>query len=225
MVITQGYQVIPEKILYANAKPENKKLINVEEEAIHIILYGIGNDIYSIGRGSIESYYTRFYKMMNERKWSRFVTIVTQQKNLDNVSYHTLFDILKKHQNEVNEIRAERMVRNANPLALVAAAQHYPYDYTQSPKPYKTHAQSSRQTPSTRSHATARNKGKEIVKPPPPPSDQHMKKTMMKNRLREISIYRKVWHLLQNTSRTSIDLPTTTLELHQTLGTRMWTLL
>ncbi|GJX03359.1 hypothetical protein Tco_0189275 [Tanacetum coccineum] len=113
------------------------------------------------------------------------------------------------------------MVRNANPLALVAAAQHYPDDYTQSPKPYKTHAQSSRQTPSTRSHATARNKGKEIVKPPPPPSDQHMKKTVMKNRLKEICIYRKVWHLLQNTSRTSIDLPTTTLELHQILGTRI----
>ncbi|GJU96348.1 hypothetical protein Tco_1321104 [Tanacetum coccineum] len=55
-------------------------------------------------------------------EWSRFVTIVAQQKNLDNVSYHTLFDILKKHQSEVNEIRAKRMARNANPLALVAAA-------------------------------------------------------------------------------------------------------
>ncbi|GJX03358.1 hypothetical protein Tco_0189274 [Tanacetum coccineum] len=37
-----------EKETYANAKPENKKLINVEEEAIHMILNGIGNDIYSI---------------------------------------------------------------------------------------------------------------------------------------------------------------------------------
>ncbi|GJU38539.1 hypothetical protein Tco_1191496 [Tanacetum coccineum] len=69
---------------------------------------------------SIESYYTRFYKIMNKM----------QQKNLDNVSYHTLFDVLKQHQNEVNEIRTKRMVRNANPLALVIAAQHYPDDYT-----------------------------------------------------------------------------------------------
>ncbi|GJR29054.1 hypothetical protein Tco_1105286 [Tanacetum coccineum] len=72
---------------------------------------------------------------------------------------------------EVNEIRAERIAKNANPLALVAATQYYPDDYTQSPKPYKTHAHSSRQTPSTRTHATTRNKGKEIVKPPSPQSE------------------------------------------------------
>ncbi|GJW94402.1 hypothetical protein Tco_0174074 [Tanacetum coccineum] len=36
------------------------------------------------------------------------------------VSYHKLYDILKQHQNEVNEIRTERLARTANPLALVA---------------------------------------------------------------------------------------------------------
>ncbi|GKG54993.1 hypothetical protein Tco_0562980, partial [Tanacetum coccineum] len=66
----------------------------------------------------------------------------------------------------------ERLERNANPLALVAASQNYLDDYYQAPpeaKPYKTHAPSSRQTTSTRSHATTRNKGKEIVKAPSPP--------------------------------------------------------
>ncbi|GKE42473.1 hypothetical protein Tco_1469757 [Tanacetum coccineum] len=115
---------------------------------------------------------------MKERKkdfgvfeWSRFVTIVKQHQDLDTVSFHKLFDILKQHQNEVNEIRAERIAKNTNSLALVVATQHYLDDYTQSPKPYKTHAHSSRQTPSTRSHATTRNKGKEIVKPPSPQSE------------------------------------------------------
>nr|GEW85325.1 retrovirus-related Pol polyprotein from transposon TNT 1-94 [Tanacetum cinerariifolium] len=56
-------------------------------------------------------------------KWSRFVTIVKQQHKLDEVSYHKLFDILKQYQNEVNELRAERLARNANPVALVANAQ------------------------------------------------------------------------------------------------------
>nr|GEV20560.1 hypothetical protein [Tanacetum cinerariifolium] len=96
---------------------------------------------------SMESYYTRFYKVMNEMirnnltvttmqvnvqflqqlqpEWSRFVTIVKQHK-LDEVSYHKLFDILKQYKNEVNELRAEKLARNANPLALrmvnVAAA-------------------------------------------------------------------------------------------------------
>nr|GEU74166.1 Gag-Pol polyprotein [Tanacetum cinerariifolium] len=94
---------------------------------------------------SMESYYTRFYKLMNEMiinnltvttmqvnvkffqqlqpEWSRFVTIVKQQHKLDEVSYHKLFDILKQYQNEVNELRAEKLARNANPLALVATAQ------------------------------------------------------------------------------------------------------
>ncbi|GJR02369.1 hypothetical protein Tco_0525353 [Tanacetum coccineum] len=46
-------------------------------------------------------------------EWSRFVTIVKQQHKLDEVSYHKLFDILKQYQKEVNELRAERMAKNA----------------------------------------------------------------------------------------------------------------
>ncbi|GJW77738.1 hypothetical protein Tco_0139420 [Tanacetum coccineum] len=48
---------------------------------------------------SLESYYSRFYKMMNE----------LQSQELKTVSYHKLYDILKQQQNEVNEIRAERL--------------------------------------------------------------------------------------------------------------------
>nr|GEW01377.1 hypothetical protein [Tanacetum cinerariifolium] len=94
---------------------------------------------------TMKSYYTRFYKPMNEMiqnnltvatmqvnvqfvqqlqpEWSRFVTIVKQQHKLDEVSYHKLFDILKQYQKEVNELRAERLARNVNPLAFVAVAQ------------------------------------------------------------------------------------------------------
>nr|GFC13034.1 hypothetical protein [Tanacetum cinerariifolium] len=58
-----------------------------------------------------------------QSEWSRFVMIVKQQHKLDEVSYHKLFDIMKQYQNEVNELRAEKLARNANPLALVATAQ------------------------------------------------------------------------------------------------------
>ncbi|GJX66873.1 hypothetical protein Tco_0302600 [Tanacetum coccineum] len=99
----------------------------------------------SLAGKSMESYYSRFYKMMNEMirnnltvatmqvnvqflqqlqpEWSRFVTIVKQNHDLDTVSYHKLFDVLKQYQKEVNEIHAERIAKNANPLAFVAAAQ------------------------------------------------------------------------------------------------------
>nr|GEX86796.1 hypothetical protein [Tanacetum cinerariifolium] len=89
---------------------------------------------------TMESYYTRLNKLMNEMirnnlivttmqvnvqflqqlqpEWSRFVMIVKQQHKLDEVSYHKLFDILKQYKDEVNELCAERLARNANPLAL-----------------------------------------------------------------------------------------------------------
>nr|GFA75309.1 hypothetical protein [Tanacetum cinerariifolium] len=48
----------------------------------------------------------------------RFVTLVKQSQELKHVSYHKLYDILKQHQHEVNESRAEKIARVANPLAL-----------------------------------------------------------------------------------------------------------
>nr|GEZ76901.1 Gag-Pol polyprotein [Tanacetum cinerariifolium] len=108
---------------------------------------------------SLESYYSTFYKMMNELirnqckvtnhqvnvqfllqlqpEWQRFVTLVKQSQELKTVSYHKLYDILKQHQHEVNDIRAEKIARVANPLALVAQQQPFyhpqthPTHYTQ----------------------------------------------------------------------------------------------
>nr|GEV43741.1 hypothetical protein [Tanacetum cinerariifolium] len=98
-------------------------------KAIHMILNGIGDDIYSRvdaysttrkmwlaierlqQRESIDKQDVKT-KLFGEFEWSRFVTIIKQQQDLDTVSYHRLFDILKQHQNEVNEIRAEKIARN-----------------------------------------------------------------------------------------------------------------
>ncbi|GJV25669.1 hypothetical protein Tco_1378364 [Tanacetum coccineum] len=184
--------------------PENKAHYESEKEAVHLLLTGIRDEIYStvdacktahemwiaierLQQGeslniqdvmtnlfwkfgkftshdgeSMETYYSRFYKMMNEMirnnltiaimqvnvqflqqlqpEWSRFVTIVKQHHDLDTVSYHKLFDVLKQYQKEVNEIHAERIAKNENPLALVDAAQQYPDPYYQEPKSYKSYA-------------------------------------------------------------------------------------
>ncbi|GKA20678.1 hypothetical protein Tco_0700667 [Tanacetum coccineum] len=108
-------------------------------------------------------------------EWSRFVTIVKQQNDLDIVSYHKLFDVLKQYQKEVNEICAERIAKNANPLALVAAALPYPDPYYQTPKSHKSFAPPSKQASSTRSNASTKFKGKEIAKPIIPPSESASK--------------------------------------------------
>ncbi|GJW13099.1 hypothetical protein Tco_0017232 [Tanacetum coccineum] len=144
---------------------------------------GIDNDIYSIvdacpNACKMWKAIERFNKMMNELvrnqcdvtnhqvnvqfslqlqpEWQRFVTLVKQSQELKTVSYHKLYDILKQHQNEV-EIRAKRLARTANPLALVAQQQtiyhpqNHPNHYTQNS--------------STRSQQVAtRNREKEIDK-------------------------------------------------------------
>ncbi|GJV62599.1 hypothetical protein Tco_1473427 [Tanacetum coccineum] len=186
---------------YATVLEDIKKWITTEAEAVQIILTGIDNDIYSIVDAcpnamemwkaierlkqvgeSLDSYYSRFYMMMNELvrnqyevtnhqvnvqfllqvkpEWQRSVTLFKQREELKIVSYYKLYDILKQHQNEVNEIRAERLACTANPLALVA--QQLPVYY---PQPNPTHYT---QSSSTRSQAATRNKGKAIVNPPSP---------------------------------------------------------
>nr|GEV64233.1 ribonuclease H-like domain-containing protein [Tanacetum cinerariifolium] len=163
---------------------------------------------------TIESYYTRFYKLMNEMirnnltvttmqlnvqflqqlqpEWSRFVTIVKQQHKLDEVSYHKLFDILKQYQNEVNELRVERLARNGNPLALVTIAQANQDPYYQ----------------------TSRHKGKEIAKPITPPSETAYEKDsdpeqaqrdkdMQKNLALIAKYFKKIYKPTNNNLRTS----------------------
>ncbi|GJZ13462.1 hypothetical protein Tco_0548692 [Tanacetum coccineum] len=134
---------------------------------------------------SLESYYSRFYKMMNELvrnqchvtnhqvnvqfllqlqpEWQRFVTLVKQSQELKTVSYHKLYDILKQHQNEVNEIRAERLAHTSNILALVAQQQPVYH--------HQNHPTQNTQYSSTRSQQSTRNRGKAIVTSSAPTHD------------------------------------------------------
>nr|GEW87056.1 hypothetical protein [Tanacetum cinerariifolium] len=161
------------------------KSINVQD--LETNLYWEFGKFTSRDGESLESYYSRFYKMMNELvrnqcdvtnhqvnvqfllqlqlEWQRFVTLVKQSQELKIVSYHKLYDILKQHQNELNEIRAERIARTANPLALVAQQQPVYH-----PQNHPTHYT---QNSSTRSQqAATRNREKAIVNSPPPICDQ-----------------------------------------------------
>nr|GEW56084.1 hypothetical protein [Tanacetum cinerariifolium] len=136
---------------------------------------------------SLELYYSRFYKMMNDLirnqcdvtnhqvnvqfllqlqpERQRFVTLVKQSQKLKTVFYHKLYDILKQRQDEVNEIKAERIASTANPLALVA--QQQPVYHPQNHPSHYT------QNSSTRSQqAATRNRGKTIVNSSSPIYDQ-----------------------------------------------------
>nr|GEY85008.1 hypothetical protein [Tanacetum cinerariifolium] len=90
---------------------------------------------------SIESYYHRLLKLMNDLKqnkhflekiasnlkflnnlqpeWSRHVTIVHQTKDLRTADYTQLHDFLKYNQKEVDDLKVERLAKTQDPLALM----------------------------------------------------------------------------------------------------------
>nr|GFD01587.1 hypothetical protein [Tanacetum cinerariifolium] len=95
----------------------------------------------------------------HQPEWRRFVTLVKQSQELKHVSYHKLYDILKQHQHEVNEIRADKIARVANSLALGAQQQQVNHHHT-----HPTHFN---QNSSTRTHQSAtRKREKAIVNSP-----------------------------------------------------------
>ncbi|GJS40258.1 hypothetical protein Tco_0565301 [Tanacetum coccineum] len=52
-------------------------------------------------------------------EWSRHVTIVHQTKDFHTADYTQLYDFLKYNQKEVDELRAERLVKTKDPLELM----------------------------------------------------------------------------------------------------------
>ncbi|GJW04187.1 retrovirus-related pol polyprotein from transposon TNT 1-94 [Tanacetum coccineum] len=223
-----------------NMTPENKEHFLSEKEAIFFHLTAIGDDIYSTVDAcktvnemwiAIErlqqgeslnvqdvktNLFWEFGKFTSrdgesmESYYSRFVTVVKQSKEIDTISYHTLFDILKQYQNEVNDIRAERIAKSANPLALLAAAQPYSDNYYQAPKPQRSNATSS----STRPSASTRHKGKEIAKPVTPqsesvseedsdPEQAQRDKDMQKNLALLAKYFKRLYKPTNNNLRTS----------------------
>nr|GEY11530.1 hypothetical protein [Tanacetum cinerariifolium] len=197
-----------------NMSPANKAYFEAEKEAIHLILTGIGDEIYSTVDAcqTAQEMWEAIERLQEE--WSRFMMIVKQQHKLDEVSYHKLFDILKQYQKEVNELRAERLARNANPLALVATAQANQDPYYQTSKSHKPYAPSSKPSIPTRTHTTTMYKGKDIAKPITPPSETSSEedsdheqaqrdKNMQKNLALIAKYFKKIYKPTNNKLRTS----------------------
>nr|GEX23878.1 hypothetical protein [Tanacetum cinerariifolium] len=121
---------------YKNVLQDIRDQLNAEAEAVQIILTGIDNDIYS-----------------------------TIDACPNACEMWKAIERLKQHQNEVNELRAERIARIVNLLALVTQQQPV-YHPQKHPTQYT-------QNSSTKSQqAATRNRGKAIVNSHPPIYDQ-----------------------------------------------------
>ncbi|GKF96656.1 hypothetical protein Tco_0292477, partial [Tanacetum coccineum] len=109
--------------------------MNAEAEAVKIILTGIDNDIYSTVDACSNA--CEMWKAIERFKQGESINVQDLETNLYwgfgkftswdgeslESSYFNYNQNGKQHQNEVNEIRAGRLARTANPLALVAQQQ------------------------------------------------------------------------------------------------------
>ncbi|GKA42690.1 retrovirus-related pol polyprotein from transposon TNT 1-94 [Tanacetum coccineum] len=154
-----------EKLMNAFKSGKVAAMLEFENVIEYIILNGIDNNIYSTIDACPNA--IEMWKVIKRLKQGDSINVQDLKinlPNLKNVSYHKLYDILKQHHNEVNEIRAEILARNVNPLAIVANTQQ-PVYY---PRPKSTYYT---QSSSTISQAAARNKEKEIANAPSPTYD------------------------------------------------------
>nr|GEX86851.1 integrase, catalytic region, zinc finger, CCHC-type, peptidase aspartic, catalytic [Tanacetum cinerariifolium] len=170
----------------ANMSPENKAHFLAEKEAIHLIMTGIGDDIYS----TVDACQTA------QEMWE---AIERLQQAISN---------------KVNELRAEKLARNANPLALVATAQADQDPFYQSSRSHRSSAPIPKPSSPSRSHTSARHKGKHIAKPITPPSkiaseedsdpeQAQRDKDMQKNLALIAKYFKKIYKPTNNNLRTS----------------------
>ncbi|GJT47138.1 hypothetical protein Tco_0955853 [Tanacetum coccineum] len=88
---------------YKNVSQDVRNQLDAEAEAVQIILTRIDNDIYSTFDACLN------FLLQIQPEWQRFMTLVKESQELKTVSYHKLYDILKQHQHEFNELRAETL--------------------------------------------------------------------------------------------------------------------
>ncbi|GKD75535.1 hypothetical protein Tco_1333817 [Tanacetum coccineum] len=168
---------VPERSVpeaFSNISLKNKAHYDAEAGAIHLILTRIGDDIYL----TVDAYKITHDMWISIERLQQGESLNKQnQLEVDAMKVNVRFlqqlqpEWSRFYQKEVNEICPEKIARNANPLALVAAAQQYPDTYYQTPKPNKSYKPPSKQLYSTRYHASTRHKGKEIAKPITPLSE------------------------------------------------------
>ncbi|GKD59144.1 hypothetical protein Tco_1296653 [Tanacetum coccineum] len=144
---------------------------------------------------SMESYYSRFYKLMNE----------LTRNNLQVSPMQVNVQFLQQLQPECNDIRLSERLAKCKSISTSCAAQtHIQITTIRSPKPQRSNAPSYKQSSSTRSSATTRHKGKEIAKPVTPqsesvseedsdPEQARRDKDMQKN----LALLLRIWTLWQ----------------------------
>ncbi|GJX36188.1 hypothetical protein Tco_0247745 [Tanacetum coccineum] len=108
-----------------NITTENKLYFQAEKEAIFLILTGIGDEIYSTvdACNTAKEIWTAIERLQQGESVLGIWEVYFSRWRIHGVL------LLPQFQNEVNDIRSERLSRSANSLALLAVAQPYSDNY------------------------------------------------------------------------------------------------
>ncbi|GJR97948.1 hypothetical protein Tco_0270122 [Tanacetum coccineum] len=170
---TEDSPVVPEQTTVktvTNMTPENRAHFESEKEAIHLILTGIGDEIYS----TVDACQTA------QEMWEAIERLQQGESlNIQDVKTNLFWEFgqFTSHDGETIESYYTRFYKMMNEMIrnnlTVATMQLNPLQdpYYQTSKPHKSYAPTSKASLPTRSHATTRYKGKEIAKPITPPSE------------------------------------------------------
>ncbi|GJS13834.1 retrovirus-related pol polyprotein from transposon TNT 1-94 [Tanacetum coccineum] len=202
-----------------NMTPENKAHYESEKEAIHLILTGIGDEIYStvdacqtaqemweaierLQQGRLQKILQDDECTMIRNNFDRLLMMQVNVQFLQQLQPEwSRFVTIVKQQHKLDE-HLLLLLNNARSLSITTT------------KTNKSYAPTSKATLPTRSHATTRYKGKEIAKPITPPSESASEedsdpeqaqkdKDMQKNLALIAKYFKKLYKPTNNNLRTS----------------------
>nr|GEW00518.1 hypothetical protein [Tanacetum cinerariifolium] len=129
MIATPGEPDLPVPVPESFHEQTDKELtendikrMDADDQAIQTILLGLPEDVYA----AVDKNIAANLKFLNnlQPEWKRHVTIVRQTKNLHEDDFTQIYDFRKMNQDDVNELRAERLAKTHDPLALMAHSQN-----------------------------------------------------------------------------------------------------
>ncbi|GJV21012.1 retrovirus-related pol polyprotein from transposon TNT 1-94 [Tanacetum coccineum] len=186
---TKNSLEVPERTtveIVSTMSPENKDHYESEKEAIHLILTGVGDELYS----TVDACKTA------HEMWEAIERLPQVDKMQVNVQF-------------LQQLQPEWSSQECS-------AQPHQDSYYQTSKSHKAYAPTSKASLPTRSHATTRHKGKEIAKPITPPSESpsdedsdpeqaQKDKEMQKNLALIAKYFKKLYKPTNNNIRTSLN--------------------
>ncbi|GJV85650.1 integrase, catalytic region, zinc finger, CCHC-type containing protein [Tanacetum coccineum] len=176
-----------------NMSLENKARYQSKKEAIHLLLIRIGHKIYLTVDACKTAHDMWITIERLQHEWSRFVTIVKQNHDLDIVSYHKLFDVLKQLNNiQILIIKHQNLTKSyAPPSKTISSTSFFEFYHN--------------------------TKAKEIAKPITPPSESAFEedsdpeqaqrdRNMQKNLALIAKYFKKIYKPTNNNLKTSSNL-------------------